>query len=155
MHDYAKDYLRLKLHNAMSFLHFRNWIIKEFLLEILIWEIDAKCEKSVFSPRKEGMVGTRILSPDAHPEVLNVLGKRILFVLGIFPEHLIARGQCVSDIDDYIAYEKVLAGRLSPYFEPWKMVDKHFHQTIRSLNIMRLSLNIQRPEPNFFQLLLI
>jgi hypothetical protein len=153
MGDLVRDFFNARLHNAMSFLNFRNFIVKDFLPDILVWEIDAKSEKSVFSPRKESAVGIRVLAAEAEPEVLNILGKRMLFVLGVFPEHLVATGKCVTDINDYIAYQRVLANRLAPHFGSWQMVDKHFYYTIRSLNIMRLGINIQRPEPNFFQLL--
>jgi len=150
MDNQVKDYFRMKLHNAMFSLDFQNWIIKEFLLDVLLWQLAAQGERQIFSPRKEGTVATRVLGADAHPEVLNILGKRMLFVLGLFPEHLVATGKRTVDVGYYLALERTLAKRLAPHFEPWKMIDRHFSQTIKSLNYVRLSVNIRKPKSEFF-----
>lgn len=116
----------------------RNFLVKDFLLDILL-RLDPSTW--VFSPRKEDAIYTAKLL-DYDSEKLNQLAKRMLFMIGMFPEHLLATGQRVVDIEYYIRMEKVFIGRLSHRSLPWKMIYANYPITLHSLVLVRKKLDL-------------
>lgn len=140
-----KPYLDKKLQDAMYETGYnRHWIVKEFLLEILLQLYDSG--SWVFSVREEEAFYKAMLL-DPHSEELNRLSKRVLFILGIFPEHLLATGKRVTDIEYYAYMEKELTNRLSGASLPWSIINANYARTVKSLILVRESLNLGKLRP--------
>jgi hypothetical protein len=75
--------------------------------------------------------------PEADWGKLEMIGERLLFGVGFFPESFRARGKRAVGLSYYIGIEKAIAGKLAQWSHRWWEVDQALPKTIRVLNNVR------------------
>jgi len=136
----AEEFFEKILGEEMERLDFQHLLIRSYLVGILC---------SFCSPRKKEIFHVRrdealvFLIHQANLQAMMGLGEKMLFGIGIFPEHFVASGKRRVSLDYYInMLEKVIARKLSQEFLIWDEICVHFRPTLKSLHRVRTRINI-------------
>ncbi len=114
---------------------FQNLLVREFLSELCTNFMCATDRFHVFYAPSEAALALEL--PEAEWGKLEIIGERLLFGVGFFPESFEARGKRLVGLPYYIGVEKAIAGKLSQWSERWWEVDHAFSTTIKVLNHVR------------------
>ncbi len=115
--------------------HLQNLLIREFLSELCENFLCVSDRFRVFYAPSEEALALEL--PQADWGRLEMIGERLLFGVGSFPESFRARGRRLVGLPYYIGIEKAIAGKLGRWSERWWEVDHAFASTIRVLNRVR------------------
>lgn len=120
---------------------FQNLLVRKFLSELCTNFLCSTERFQVFYAPSEAALALEL--PEADWGKLEMIGERLLFGVGFFPESFQARGKRLVGLPYYIGIEKAIAAKLSQWSERWWEVDHALPATIRILNHIRsrVSLN--------------
>lgn len=136
----AADFFEKILTEEMEKLDFQHLLVRAYLVGILC-SFCVPRGKEIYHVRRDQALA--ILVHQANMHAMMSLGERMLFGVGIFPEHFVASGKRRVNLDYYInMLEKVIARRLSQEFLIWDEICVHFQPTLKSLHRLRKRLNI-------------
>lgn len=115
--------------------HLKNLLIREFLSELRENFLCVSDRFKVFYAPSEEALALEL--PRADWGRLEMIGERLLFGIGFFPESFRERGKRLVGLPYYIGIGKTIAGKLGQWSERWWEIDHAFSPTIRVLNQVR------------------
>lgn len=144
-----RDFFFKEINSAMCGIRFDNWLIRNFLVDLL--DRSARWTKDeILVVRKDPAIAFEI-SEAVSTEKIKDLSKKLLFVIGFFPESLVATGKRRVGLGYYLLAEKSLLCRLHYTGGIWRELNINLKPTIRSLNGVRANVNIKQPDIYFLK----
>ncbi|HEX8949757.1 MAG TPA: hypothetical protein VF790_12380 [Dissulfurispiraceae bacterium] len=141
-----EEFFSREVKKAMEEIRFENRLIQNFLIDLLASNVHPAAGENVYCVRQEPALAFLTHERNADLEYMEKTVRRLLFVIGFFPESLVARGKRRVGLGYYLTAERGLIRRLSPYGAVWSEVNDHFHPTVRSLNLVRSTTGIKKPD---------
>lgn len=133
--DAAEEFFEGLVREEMGRLDFRHYLIQSYLVGLLCSFVRTR-GKGVFHVRRDPALAFTLAEADVAE--LAKLGDRLLFGLGIFPEHFVATGKRRVSLDYYLRMlETVVAKRLAQELLVWDHIHANFEPTLRSLHRVR------------------
>ncbi len=115
--------------------HFQNPYIKTFLPELCVNFLCNTDRFHVFYAPHEPALALEL--PDADWGKLEMIGERLLFGIGFFPESFRMRGKRIVGLPYYIGVEKAIVRKLAQWNGQWYEVHEHFATVIGLLGRIR------------------
>lgn len=133
--DVAEEFFEGLVREEMCRLDFRHYLIQSYLVGLLCSFVRMR-GRGVFHVRRDPALAFTLAEADVAE--LAKLGDRLLFGLGIFPEHFVATGKRRVSLKYYLGMlEKVVARRLAQDLLVWDHIHTNFEPTLRSLHRVR------------------
>jgi len=126
-----KEFFKRITWEEMKSINFQNPLIADYI-SITLFQITESENLGVefFNVRKEPALAMMMFNADM--ETMERTGQKLLFSIGLFPDHFIARGKRTVSLG---YYQKVLLNiinlKLSPSLKVWREIEKNYKSTIR------------------------
>jgi len=139
-----RDFFFREVNMAMEAANFDHWLIRNFLVDLL--ERSARWSgDEILVVRKDPAIAFQ-LDKAANPEQVKELSKKLLFVIGFFPENLSATGKRTISLGYYIKTEESLLCKVGHSGESvWNELAFNLKPTIKSLHYVRANTKIKQP----------
>jgi hypothetical protein len=146
----VKHFLGSVIMEGMREVNLDHWLIRDFLLELLLGYYICEKDKLIYVRKSPSLV-LQLAKTDIVR--LQTIGKELLFLIGIFPNSLLPAGNRIAGIETYKFLEKIIIQKLAspvyPRHQIWSEVQSHFSKTIKSLNITSKKIYLERPSAYF------
>jgi len=126
----ADGFFESVLDKVMHDLGFYNPLVQMYLAGLLCSFV--RNGESVFHVRRDPALAIQLLQADLRQTI--VLGDKLLFGLGVFPEHFVATGKHTVGLNVYRnILEGIIVKRLAVEMPAWREIGDNFVPTLQSL----------------------
>jgi hypothetical protein len=139
----AEEFFEGIITDEMRMLNFESPLVRMYLVGLLCSFVQPG-HGGVFHVRKDPAVATHVFEADLRKVM--VLGDKLLFGTGIFPEHFVASGKRTVSLSYYLnILEKVIARRLAAKVLVWSEIESNFSSTMHALYGVRRRVKFGQP----------